>query len=54
MPTEYEQAWGEDDSAPLSEAVQEARRKAKEEEDKRRKEYRDAYKDSDTEGGSAD
>lgn len=53
-PNEYEQAWGEEGNAPLSEAVQEARKKAKEEEEKRKREYADAYASEDTEGGSAD
>lgn len=54
---EYEKAWGEEESAPLSEAVQEARKKAKEEDDRRKKEYADAYAEKaseDTEGGGTD
>ncbi len=55
MDTEYEQAWSEDDKPePLSDAVEQARKKAKEEEEKRKREYAEGYASDDTEGGTED
>lgn len=46
--TEYEDAWSdsEEDSGPISEALEAARKRKREEEERVRREYEDAQKES--------